>query len=148
MCKNELWFSSGKPFYSSSGVKYSCIENTLFVSNNKKIWSHCRQYSFLLKSAKTLLISLLASFTLAEGMASRGGRATQREGQKISCSPDFNSSFIYSWPCCCQHCQEKIWDLLRDFSSSFCHSTTSVSGTRNSFGVNGIVRTRPKHSWV
>lgn len=147
MCKTELWFSSGKPFHSSSGVKYFYIENTLFVSNNKKTWSHRGQYSFLVKSAKTLLISLLHSFTLAEGMAPEGGRATQREGQKVFCSPEFNSSFIYNWSCCCQQCQAKFWDLLFSSSSWNCH-TISVSGTRSSFGGKWIVRTWPNRPWV
>lgn len=119
------------------------MKNTLFVLNNKKTWSHCGQYSFLVKSAKTLLISLLHSFTLAEEMAPKRGRATQREGQKVFCSPDFNSSFIYSWFCCCQQDQEKILRfvfqlILLSYNFSFrdkkqfwgkldCENTTQMS---------------------
>lgn len=143
----KLSSDSPQKNYSIAHGVYSHIENTIFVSNSKT-WSHCGQYPFLVKSAKTLLISLLHSFVLPEGMAPKRGRATQREGQKFFCSLTSIYPSFTAGPVACQHCQGNCWDLLRGFSSPSCHSTISVSGTRSSFGGNWIVRTQPKCSWV
>lgn len=50
------------------------------MSNKKKTLSNWGLYSYLVKAAKTLLTSLLHSFTLAEEMAPEEGRVTQTEG--------------------------------------------------------------------